>query len=185
MKRFHYTGKLGKLLLIAIAAILLIASPVFSKNSKGYEIWGSDQSNSVANVESRGVDGSWIWVWDSKDVKKQLKTGKEAKPLGCDGKNRPGDGPCDLHKVFPANLKEYDAAGKETGKTLANLPAFGRLHGMLPDPQNKYMNANIFAPNGGDVGIIDGETKEGVALFRVTGTNAGRSVHMSFWNSSF
>ncbi|MDJ0705876.1 MAG: hypothetical protein QNJ46_21625 [Leptolyngbyaceae cyanobacterium MO_188.B28] len=145
-----------------------------------YEIWGSDQSNSVAGVESRGVSGSWIWVWDSKDVERQLTTGKVAEPLGCDGENRPGDGPCNVYEVFPSSLIEYDDNGP-TGNSLGTT--FGRLHGMLPDPQNQYMNANLFSPGGGYVGIIDGETKEAVALFRVTGTNAGRSVHMSFWNS--
>ncbi|WP_217899861.1 hypothetical protein [Nodularia sp. NIES-3585] len=169
--------------MIAIVTIVLTVSPALGRNNSQYEIWGADQSNSVSGVESRGVNGSWIWVWDSKDVEKQLKSGKEAKPLGCDGKNRPGDGPCDIRDVFPASLAEYDSSGKPTGKTLGDLPAFGRLHGMRPDPQNKYMNANIFAPNGGYVGIIDGETKEAVALFRVAGTNVGRSVHMSFWNS--
>ncbi|MGB6299701.1 MAG: hypothetical protein WBF90_26480 [Rivularia sp. (in: cyanobacteria)] len=171
--------------MIAIIAIVLTASPVLGRkyDNRGYEIWGSDQSNSVPNIKSRGVNGSWIWVWDSKDVTKQLKNGKEAKPLGCDGNNRAGEGPCNLLDVFPTSLVEYDSNRKPTGKTLGDLPAFGRLHGMRPDPQNKYMNANIFAPNGGYVGIIDGRTKGAVALFRVAGTNVGRSVHMSFWNS--
>ncbi|MEA5595717.1 hypothetical protein [Rivularia sp. UHCC 0363] len=172
--------------MIVVVAIILTVTPVLAKNNynRGYEIWGSDQSNSVAGVESRGVNGGWIWVWDSKDVEKQLKNGKrEAKPLGCDGNNRPGEGPCDIRDVFPASLVEYNSSEQPTGNTLDDLPAFGRLHGMLPDPQNKYMNANIFAPNGGYVGIIDGRTKGAVALFRVTGTNVGRSVHMSFWNS--
>ncbi|MBV6628138.1 MAG: hypothetical protein KI793_35335 [Rivularia sp. (in: Bacteria)] len=174
-----------KLVLIAIVAIALTISPALGRNNyhRGYEIWGSDQSNSVAGVSSRGVNGSLIWVWDSKDVKKQLRYGREAKPLGCDGRNRAGEGPCDIRDVFPASLKEYNSSRQPTGNTLGNLPAFGRLHSMLPDPQNKYMNANIFAPNGGYVGIIDGRTKGAVALFRVTGTNIGRSVHMSFWNS--
>ncbi len=174
-----------RLILIAVVAIILTASPVLGRKyyNRGYEIWGSDQSNSVPNIESRGVNGSLLWVWDSKDVKKQLRNGKEAKPLGCDGKNRAGEGPCNLLDVFPASLVEYDSDGKPTGNTLGDLPAFGRLHGILPDPQNRYMNANIFAPNGGYVGIIDGRTKGAVALFRVAGTNVGRSVHMSFWNS--
>ena len=45
---------------------------------------------------------------------------------------------------------------------------------------------NLFAPGGGFVGIVDGETKEAVALFRVsqtTGSSVQRSLHMSFWNS--
>lgn len=168
----------------SLAASVLLAGTLTVKMAAaerhGYEIWGSDQSNSIANVESRGVKGSWIWVWDSQDVEQQLATGEAAEPLGCDGQNRPGDGPCNIYDVFPANLIEYGAEGA-TGNQLGT--DFGRLHGMLPDPQNRYMNVNLFSPGGGYVGIIDGETKEAVALFRVTGTSAGRSVHMSFWNS--
>ena len=170
-----------------VAATLLagsVAASVVSANShsgkQAYEIWGSDQSNSVTNVESRGVNGSWIWIWDSKDVGKQIEKGKVAQPLGCDGKNKPGEGPCNVYDVFPSNLKEHDING-ETENTLGR--DFGRLHGMLPDPQSLYMNANLFSPDGGYVGIIDGETKEAIALFRVSATSAGRSVHMSFWNS--
>lgn len=53
----------------------------------------------------------------------------------------------------------------------------------VQDPLNKYVNANFFVPGGGYVGVIDTETKEAIALFRVTkfNTSAGRSVHMSFW----
>ena len=163
-----------------LASMLTISSTV--AESEGYEIWGSDQSNSVADVDSRGVSGSWLWVWDSKDVETQLQGGEVAKPLGCNGKNMAGEGPCNLYDVFPSTLEENDANGS-TGKNLSELSGFGRLHGMLPDPQNLYMNVNIFAPDGGYIGIIDGETKEAVALFRVTGTNIGRSVHMSFWSS--
>lgn len=151
-----------------------------SADGHDYEIWGSDQSNSVAGVDARGVNGSWIWVWDGEDVERQITTGEAAQPLGCDGENRPGAGPCNVYDVFPATLMEHDGIA-ETGNQLGT--SLGRLHGMLPDPQHRYMNVNLFSPGGGYVGIIDGETKEAVALFRVSGTNAGRSVHMSFWNS--
>ncbi len=169
-------------LVIAVTAGLLPINTVSAgaPRSQQYEVWGADQSNSVADAKSRGIKGSWIWVWNSKDVEKQIKTGKTAKPIGCDGKNHPGDGPCNVYDVFPFRLLEYDQNGA-TGDSLGM--DFGRLHGMLPDPQNRYMNANLFSPGGGYVGIIDGETKEAIALFRVTGTNAGRSVHMSFWNN--
>ena len=96
-----------------------------------------------------------------------------------------GTGPCDLLEVFPQDLEEYNANGMPTGNTLADVSGFGRLHGMLPDPLNRYFNVNIFAPGGGYVGIIDAETKEAVSLFRVTemNTSAKRSVHMSFWKT--
>ena len=178
MKHFKFNSK--AIALAMLASLFTVSSTV--AESDGYEIWGADQSNSVSGVDDRGVSGSWIWVWDSKDVEAQLKGGEAAKPLGCDGNNLAGAGPCNLYDVFPSTLVENNSNGS-TGKSLGDLSGFGRLHGMLPDPQNLYMNVNIFAPNGGYIGIIDGETKEAVALFRVTGTNVGRSVHMSFWNS--
>jgi len=171
--------------IIALAAVTsaLAVNPVIASS---YEIWGADQSNSVAGDSSRGVDGSYIWIWDSADMEAQLASGSNATPIGCDGKNSKTAGPCDVHDVFPGKLKEYDGNNKYTKNRLSDLPAFGRLHGMLPDPQHKYMNINMFAPGGGYVGIVDGETKEAVALFRVTATNGtgtSRSLHMSFWNS--
>ena len=178
LPKFVYRAAIVITTLFAVLALNLASAD--DHGDRGYEIWGSDQSNSVADAEARGVSGSWIWVWDSEDMEKQLETGEVAQPLGCDGNNQAGDGPCNVYDVFPASLTEHDSNGA-TGNTLST--EFGRLHGMLPDPQSLYLNANLFSPGGGYVGIIDGETKEAVALFRVSGTSAGRSVHMSFWNS--
>jgi len=63
-------------------------------------------------------------------------------PLAC----TPGatKGPCDVNEIFPPTLKEHD--GVQEGDTLQNLSGFGRLHGVMKDPQNKYVNANFFAP---------------------------------------
>ena len=164
------------------------AKPPLPHPVKGYEVWASDQSNSVPGVASRGTEGSFLWIWDSADIERQLEGGPDAEPLGC-GKGwrtRKVAGPCDLNDVFPASLVEVDADGEPTGETRGSLPAFGRLHGMLPDPQDRYLTANIFAPGGGYVGVIDRRTKTAVGLFRVTGTNVAgadtRSVHMSAWS---
>ncbi|WP_069791727.1 hypothetical protein A5482_013015 [Cyanobacterium sp. IPPAS B-1200] len=184
LEKFKIIPRGINLVLIAIATTLLIVYQGVAMDHTGYEVWGSDQSNSVAGIETVGTDGGLIWIWDSKDIERQIESGIEAQPLGCDGNNRAGDGPCDVNAVFPPTLAEYNENGV-TGQTIADLPGFGRLHGMITDPQNKYLNLNLFAPTGGYVGIMDGETKEAIALFRVTGTNgspAGRSVHMSFWN---
>ncbi|MEL6342628.1 MAG: hypothetical protein AAFV53_05820 [Myxococcota bacterium] len=147
-----------------------------------YEIWASDQSNSVSGAAARGVEGSFLWIYDSEDVKVQLDGGSTATPLSCDG-DADSVGPCDLLDVFPGTLKQIDEDG-ETDVTLADLPQFGRLHGMLEDPQNRYVTVNIFAVGGGYVGIIDTQAKEAIALFRVTETNTSnkRSVHMSEWS---
>jgi len=143
-----------------------------------YEVWGSDQSNSVPSQSSAGIKGSYLWIWDSTSIGTQLKGDADATPLSC----TPSDstGPCNLLDVFPSDLKE-----SSTMNTLSNLPKFGRLHGMLKDPQNKYVTANIFAPGGGYIGVMKTSTKEAVALFRVTAFNQNdneRSVHLSFWS---
>ncbi|MEO1575365.1 MAG: hypothetical protein AAFU65_10450, partial [Pseudomonadota bacterium] len=171
-------------LITALAVALAATTASAQVSTSGYEVWAADQSNSVAGEKSRGVRGSFIWVWDSDDIEAQLAGGPLAPPLGCDGSAK-SVGPCDVLDVFPSTLIEHDADGP-TGQTLADVGPFGRLHGMIPDPQNLYLNVNLFAPGGGFVGIIDGNTREAVALFRVSETNGSsvqRSLHMSFWNS--
>lgn len=155
-------------------------------NKVAYEIWASDQSNSTAGAGGLGVSGSYIYVWDSADVETQLAGGATAKPLGCGADaNKAAMGPCDINDIFPANLTDEDGNAL---RTATDPNGFGRLHGMLSDPQGKYMNFNLFKTggDGGLVGIMDAETKTAVALFRVAQTSApggnGRSVHMSFWN---
>jgi len=162
-----------------------------SAQAQGYEVWASDQSNSVPGQSGAGLKGSYLWIWKQADIEAQVAGGPAAQPVACARNNRgkaPGNvGPCDLLDVFPQDLLEVDADGVATGNRLADLEGFGRLHGMIADPQGQYVNANIFAPGGGYVGVIDTSTKEAIALFRVTGTNVGngdaRSVHMSFWSS--
>eukprot|EP00986_Skeletonema_menzelii_P014889 scaffold10550_cov119-Skeletonema_menzelii.AAC.1 len=149
---------------------------LFKGKGGSYEVWGSDQSNSVAGETSAGVHGSFLWIWDSDDIQDQLNGGADAKPLSCTPSA--AEGPCDLLDIFP---------GVGSGAKVEDLDAFGRLHGVLPDPFNLYVTANIFAPTGGYVGVIDTATKEAIALFRVTETDAiadvGRSVHMSFFTA--
>ena len=168
----------------ALAGATMLAQGA-AADPAGYEVWASDQSNSVAGQTGVGLKGSYLWIWDSADIEAQLAGGADAQPLACerfDGGNAAKNvGPCDLLDVFPQTLRELDADGNPTGRTLADLPRFGRLHGMIADPQNRYVNANIFAPDGGYVGVIDTRTKEAIGLFRVPSTGTGRSVHMSFW----
>eukprot|EP00984_Skeletonema_dohrnii_P007013 scaffold2499_cov70-Skeletonema_dohrnii-CCMP3373.AAC.1 len=155
------------------------AAMKMKKGKGGYEVWGADQSNSVAGETPAGVKGSFLWVWDSESIADQLAGGADATPLSC----TPNDtvGPCNLLDIFPQDLKEVGSHA-----ALEDLTAFGRLHGVINDPSNLYVTANIFAPSGGYVGIIDTKTKEAIALFRVTkttGNASGRSVHMSFWST--
>ncbi len=60
-----------------------------------YEVWAFDQSNSVSGEQSRGVNGSFLWIWDSADVEKFVAgTAGEPMPLDCDGGATPA--PCDM-----------------------------------------------------------------------------------------
>lgn len=144
-------------------------------------MWASDQSNSVPGENSAGVAGSFLWIYDSDSIQGQLSGEGDAVPLGC-APGRPS-GPCDLLDVFPQDLIQVAPDGTELGP-LGDLARFGRLHGMIADPSGRYVNANIFAPEGGYVGVIDTRTKEAIGLFRVSstgGTGTQRSVHMSIW----
>ncbi|MFK7992489.1 MAG: hypothetical protein AB8B87_00020 [Granulosicoccus sp.] len=191
------TGTVRRALVIAASTATLMLSGCSKDDDSdeevpaiNYQIWASDQSNSVAGVETPGTRGSYLWIWESSDLAVQIEGGVDAPPVSCvPAENDESTGPCDLLDVFPQDLAEIDADGNATGQSLGDLNGFGRLHGMLADPQNRYVNANIFAPGGGFVGVIDIQTREAIALFRVTGTNVGgntgvRSVHMSYWSDT-
>ena len=151
-----------------------------TKASKAaYEVWASDQSNSVPGVTSAGVKGSLLWIWDSASIQDQLAGEADAEPLSCSPSK--ATGPCDLLDIYPQDLVD------DEGNALGDLSGFGRLHGAIKDPTGRYVTTNIFAPGGGYVGVMDTLTKEAIALFRVTetgtGSSVGRSVHMSFWTA--
>lgn len=163
---------------VAAALAIAFTAPV---QAIDYEVWVSDQSNSVAGAGGLGLDGSYMSIFEGSDVEAYVAgTGGAPSEIACNGGATPG--PCDVHAIFPSTLTEVDDTGLATGQTLADV-GLARLHGALPDPQHKYVNMNFFAPGLGLVGIMTADTKEAVALFRVTGTNAGRSNHMSFWSA--
>jgi len=171
------------LLLLLLAA----PSPQVGAAASSYEVWGSDQSNSVPGQDALGVEGSWLWIWKSNDIEDMLSGGGGSSPVSLPCSPDAETGPCDLRIVFPETLTDASS-----GEALGQAMGFGRWHGITKDPQNKYVTSNIFAPNGGYIGIVDTETKGAVALFRVadmfylTGPDTNvtsRNVHMSFWNS--
>ena len=145
---------------------------------------------SGVTATSKGSDGSWLNIWSAGAINGFADgptdaglNGSPVPDIGCPingGASSPA--PCNIHDMFPDNLVESNAGGL-TGATLADIGPIGRVHGAIPDPQHLYVNINFFKPGLGLVGIVDGRTKEAVALFRVTGTNTGRSLHMSFWNA--
>jgi hypothetical protein len=122
-----------------ITLFLLVSCCAVGATRKRYEVWASDQSNSMAGQTSLGVLGSFIWIYDSDDIQTQLKSGPDATPLSC----TPNDpiGPCDIRKVFPPTLQD------SSGIPLSSNSTFGRLHGVLADPQHLYAVANMFTPS--------------------------------------
>ena len=54
-----------------------------NNGGQSYEIWASDQSNSVPGQNSLGVAGSFLWIFDSVGVKGQLEGSGDATPLPC------------------------------------------------------------------------------------------------------
>ena len=173
---------------IAILALLSASSTSAEKawSTTSYEIWGSDQSNSVPNQDALGVAGSWLWIWDSSDIQKatedaMMETGTDTAMTRSGGQTQPTPltpktcspnknvGPCDLFDIFPTNLTDSN-----TGEMLGDTSGVGRWHGVTKDPQNMYVTANIFAPGGGYLGVVDASTKEAVALFRVTSSSASK-----------
>ena len=153
-----------------------------------WEVWLSDQSNSadITADNPSGTYGSRILIYDGRDI-------AVAQP-GTYTEDHPLFGPTVIEAVdvFPHALSELGV----------NVE---RLHGMLPHPSHRFMNANFFGPGVGLVGIIDAEgqcvqTPEGErlcrelrgepgyaaklakALFRTTGPEGSApSNHMSFW----
>ena len=76
-----------------------------------YELWASDQSNTVAGKAALGIDGSLLWIWDNKAIEKQVDRGRSAAPMPCAGTAAP----CDTNVVFPAGLSEYNEFNTATG----------------------------------------------------------------------
>ena len=176
-------GLFGAVTAAGLLACVLLTSPQAEAGKDGrggshggitYELWASDQSNTVAGKAALGIDGSLLWIWNNKAIERQLDGGSAASPIPCAGTAAP----CDTNLVFPAGLSEHNEFNVPTGNV---RPSAGRLHSAFIDPQQKYALLSFFAPGGGMIGVMDAETKEAVALFRATQTSTGRTNHMSFW----
>lgn len=180
---------------MAISVVCLLSS--FNLHAIDYEVWATDQSNSVSGA-SVGSDGGYIYIWERPEIESfyvaNPGTGSGPVPIGCDYDVWPNGqarttytgiagaaGPCDIHKIFPDTLVASNGAG-----TLGALGSLGRMHSISLDPQNQYYSVNFSAPGKAYVGIMDGQTKEAVALFRLTDTNAqavtDTSAPTSSWN---
>ncbi len=123
-----------------------------------YEVWLSDQANTIGigPDTTTGTHGGMIRIYDSADL-------ELPNPI-----NNPFL--LDVSKdLFPDASQKTDAP-------------VSRIHGILPSPDHRYMALNFVAS--GHLGIVDGETKKAVCLFRTTETTTGRQNHMSFWTPS-
>ena len=84
-----------------LAWLAAVARSAEGETSASYEVWGVDQSNSVPNASALGVDGSWLWIWDSDDVADAVVDGASTTPP----KSKPctpdaTEGPCDLLQML-------------------------------------------------------------------------------------
>ena len=155
-----------------------------------WEVWLSDQANSadIGAENPTGTFGSRMVVYEGRDLL--------LAPPGTYGEDDPEFGATviEAHHVFPNAFAELGA----------NVE---RLHGMLPHPSHRYLNANFFGPGTGLVGIVDAEgqcaatadghricpplrgspddaAKLAKALFRTTGPEGSApSNHMTFWSA--
>ncbi|MEB3259950.1 MAG: hypothetical protein VKP63_04900 [Cyanobacteriota bacterium] len=134
--------------------ILQPGSPWITRGS--YEIWLSDQANTLGltSTSPTGSHGGQIRIYDSADLERPTPNHR---PLILDV----------TKDLFP----DADTTTK------AHV---SRIHGIMPSPDNRYMALNFVAS--GHLGIVDGETKKSVCLFRTTQTSTGRQNHMSFWS---
>ena len=156
---------------------------------KQWEVWLADQSDSadISADNPTGTYGSRIIIYESSDIL--------AAPSGWYAEDDPDYGPTVIQAV-----DVFPHAFEELGLDIRVL------HGMLPDPTHRYMNANFFGPGQGMVGIIDAEgqcmeladgsrecgriqgtpreaAKLAKALFRTTGPEgSGPSNHMSYFS---
>lgn len=133
--------------------------PILPRKTRGaYEVWLSDQANTmgITALIPNGTHGGQIRIYDSADL--ELTT------------------PINNPLILDVSRDLFPDADSKTGAHVS------RMHGILPSPDNRYMALNFVTS--GHLGIVDGETKKPVCLFRTTQTSTGRQNHMSFWSPS-
>jgi hypothetical protein len=140
-------------LLGAAFASLLWSAP--AAHAAAYEVWVSDQANTqgITAATPTGTHGGHVRIYDGADL----------------ARTPPVDNPL----VLDVTADLFPNADVSTGVHVT------RIHGISPSPDHRHMALNFVAS--GHLGIVDGETKQPVCLFRTTGSNTGRQNHMSFW----
>ena len=192
--------KQGRVLKIGALLILLAALPFLQScdggdrrlaeeaSENGWEVWLADQSDS-ADIDAdnpTGTYGSRIVIYEGRDILDAAS----------------GWYPEDDADYGPTVIEAVDVFPNALDELGLDIRV---LHGMLPHPEHRYMNANFFGPGQGMVGIIDAEGQcaelmdgsrqcariQGApreaamlakALFRTTGPEgSGPSNHMSYF----
>ncbi|GAB1540120.1 hypothetical protein NUACC21_27890 [Scytonema sp. NUACC21] len=133
-------------------SLMLFSADAYAGDS-GYEVWLSDQGNTqgITAATPNGEYGGKVRIYDSADLEQ----------------NPPVNNPLVLDVVTDLFPNALATTGSHVN----------RIHGIIPTPDNKYMTLNFVAS--GHLGIVDGETKQAVCLFRTTQTSTGRQNHMS------
>ena len=123
--------------------------------SADYEVWLSDQANTqgISAAAPTGTHGGQVAIYQGEDLD--------------------GPGPADAPLLLDATADLFPDALLTTGSHVV------RLHGILPSPDHRYMALNFVAS--GHLGLVDGESKRPLCLFRTTLSSTGRQNHMSFW----
>ncbi len=140
-------------ILRSLVVVLLLPPGITA--AEEYEVWLSDQANSqgITTAAPTGTHGGKIRIYDGIDL----------------DQNPPINNPT----VLDVTTDLFPGADTTTGAHVS------RIHGVLPSPNHQHMALNFVAS--GHLGIVDGQTRKPVCLFRTTGTTTGRQNHMSFW----
>jgi hypothetical protein len=144
----------------ALSLSMLFTLPALAQ-SRGYEVWLTDQNNTAGFTEqaSRGTYGGRILIWSSEDLENP-------------------DGPV-LSKPEVIDLATFYAVGSSNNTTGANV---SRPHMAYPSPDGRYMAVAFVAS--GHVAIIDADTRQSKALFRMSpGAGGARQAHAATWTT--
>jgi hypothetical protein len=144
----------GALTILGCLFIFFLLVPVVRAGVE-YEVWLSDQANTqgITPATPTGTHGGAIRIYEGADL-------DQTPPI-----NNP--------LVLDVTADLFPDADVTTGAHVS------RIHGVSPSPDHQHMALNFVAS--GHLGIVDGETKKPVCLFRTTETTTGRQNHMSFW----
>lgn len=123
--------------------------------ASGYEVWLSDQANTqgFSATNPNGTHGGKVRIYDGNDID--------------------GNSPLNAPVVLDATSDLFPNAQATTGAHVT------RIHGIMPSHDHRHMALNFVAS--GHLGIVEGDSKNPLCLFRTTLTSTGRQNHMSFW----